>query len=149
MTDGGTILDDALSYDIFSQAGQAVMSPVGVDPLGGLEPERILASGASQSAGRLVIYHNSIQPLANLFDAFFLSVGGGTVRTDLGVPVFKLQSETEAIFIALRVRIAPAGQRHPPNLAGSRHGPCRSDLPGQRRRQCESGFDSDHAAWPL
>ncbi len=101
VTDGGTILDDALSYDIFSQAGQAVMSPVGVDPLSGLQPERILASGASQSAGRLVVYHNSIQPLADLFDAFFLLVGGGTVRTDLGVPVFKLQSETEAIFIAL------------------------------------------------
>jgi hypothetical protein len=101
VTDGGTILDDGLSYDIFSQAGQAVMNPVGVDPLSGLQPERILASGASQSAGRLVIYYNSIQPLASLFDAFFLLVGGGTVRTDLGVPVFKLQSETEAIFIAL------------------------------------------------
>jgi len=101
VTDGGTILNDALSYDIFSQAGQAVTNPVGVDPLSGLQPERILASGASQSAGRLVVYHNSIQPLANLFDAFFLLVGGGTVRTDLGVPVFKLQSETEAIFIGL------------------------------------------------
>jgi hypothetical protein len=101
VTDGGTILDDALSYDIFSQAGQAVLSPVGVDPLGGLQPERMVASGASQSAGRLVVYYNSIQPLANLFDGFMLLVGGGTVRTDLGVPVFKMQSETEAIFIAL------------------------------------------------
>jgi hypothetical protein len=101
VTDGGTLVDDELSYDIFSQAGQAIMSPVGVDPLSGLQPERILASGASQSAGRLVVYYNSIQPLANLFDGFFLLVGGGTVRTDLGVPVFKLQSETEAIFIAL------------------------------------------------
>jgi hypothetical protein len=101
VTDGGTLVDDELSYDIFSQAGQAIMSPVGVDPLSGLQPERIPASGASQSAGRLVVYYNSIQPLANLFDGFFLLVGGGTVRTDLGVPVFKLQSETEAIFIAL------------------------------------------------
>jgi hypothetical protein len=101
VTDGGTVLNDGLSYDIFSQAGQALLNPVGVDPLAGLQPERILASGASQSASRLTIYYNSIQPLADLFDAFFLSVGGGTVRTDLGVPVFKLQSETEAIFIAL------------------------------------------------
>jgi hypothetical protein len=99
VTDGGTILDDALSYDIFSQAGQAVMHPVGVDPLAGLHPERHLASGASQSAGRLATYYNSIQPLAGLFDGFMLLVGGGTVRTDLGVPVFKVQSETEAIFI--------------------------------------------------
>jgi len=101
VTDGGTILDDALSYDIFSQAGQAIVNPVGVDPLAGLQPERILASGASQSAGRLVVYYNSIQPLAELFDGFLLLVGGGTVRTDLGVPVFKVQSETEAIFIGL------------------------------------------------
>jgi hypothetical protein len=101
VTDGGTILDDALCYDIFSQAAQAIMNPVAVDPLNGLQPERILASGASQSAGRLATYYNSIQPLANLLDAFLLVVGGGDVRTDLGVPVFKVQSETEAIFIAL------------------------------------------------
>jgi hypothetical protein len=100
VTAGGTILNDALSYDIFSQAGQAIAHPVGVDPLGGLQPGLILASGASQSAGRLTTYHNSIHPLAGLFDGFFLLVGGSTVRTDLGVPVFKVQSETEAAFAA-------------------------------------------------
>ena len=35
VTQGGTITGDDLSYDIFSQAGQAVRSPMGVDPLGG------------------------------------------------------------------------------------------------------------------
>ena len=100
VTEGGTILNDALSYDIFSQAGQAIAHPVGVDPLAGLEPELILASGASQSATRLTTYYNSIHPLAGLFDGFFLLVGGSTVRTDLGVPVFKVQSETEAAFAA-------------------------------------------------
>jgi hypothetical protein len=103
VTEGGTILNDALSYDIFSQAGQAIAHPVGVDPLAGLQPERILASGASQSASRLTIYYNSIHPLAGLFDAFFLLVGGSSVRTDLGVPVFKVQSETEAAFAAAGV----------------------------------------------
>ena len=101
VTDGGTLLEDQLSYDIFAQAGQALLNPVGVDPLNGLEPERILASGASQSASRLTIYYNSIQPLQSLFDAFMLLVGGSTVRTDLAAPVFKVQSETEAIFIGL------------------------------------------------
>jgi hypothetical protein len=100
VTDGGTILNDALSYDIFSQAGQALAHPVGVDPLAGLVPERILASGASQSASRLTTYYNSIHPLAGLFDGFFLLVGGSGVRTDLGTPVFKVQSETEAAFAA-------------------------------------------------
>src|SRR5215475_9561901 len=100
VTDGGTILNDALSYDIFSQAGQAIAHPVGVDPLAGLVPEVILASGASQSASRLTTYYNSIHPLAGLFDGFFLLVGGSSVRTDLGVPVFKVQSETEVAFAA-------------------------------------------------
>ena len=102
VTNGGTLPDDELGYDIFSQAGQAVMSPVGVEPLGGLQAERIIARGASQSAFRLGIYYNSIQPLANLFDGFVLIIGpNSTVRMDLGVPVFQLHTETEAISIAL------------------------------------------------
>lgn len=123
VTDGGTLVDDELSYDIFSQAGQAVMSPVGVDPLAGLRPERILASGASQSASRLTVYYNSIQPLAGLFDGFMLLVGGGLVRTDLDVPVFKPQSETEAIFAALGfVPLQPDSDVHRTwQVAGTAH----------------------------
>jgi hypothetical protein len=100
VTDGGTILNDALSFDIFSQAGQAIMSPTGVRPLGDLQPQRIIASGASQSAGRLNTYYNSIQPLANLYDGFILLVSPGTTRTDLGIPIFRLLSETEISTVA-------------------------------------------------
>jgi hypothetical protein len=123
VTEGGTFMDDELSYDIFSQAGQAVVSPVGVDPLDGLTPQRILASGASQSAGRLVVYYNSIHPLAGLFDGFLLLVGGNTVRTDLAAPVFKVQSETEAIFAALGfVTLQPDGDTvRTWQVAGSAH----------------------------
>jgi hypothetical protein len=100
VTAGGTLLSDQLSYDIFSQAAQAVMNPVGVDPLPGFERKLLLASGASQSASRLTIYYNSIEPLAGVVDGYLLLVGGSTVRGDLGIPVFKVQSETEAIFAA-------------------------------------------------
>src|SRR5215470_14765580 len=34
---GGTVNNDALSYDIFSQAGQAIRNPKGMDMLGGLK----------------------------------------------------------------------------------------------------------------
>lgn len=95
VTAGGTVLDDSLSYDIYSQAAQALRNPTGVDPLGGLRPQVLVAIGASQSEGRLVLYHNSIQPLAGVFDAFFLHIGGGRLRTDLDVKVFKMNSETE------------------------------------------------------
>jgi hypothetical protein len=91
VTQGGTILDDALSYDIFSQAAQAVRSPVGVDPMGELNVERVFAIGGVPS---LATYYNSIHPLAGVFDAFSIDVvAGGLLRTDLNVKVFKLLSE--------------------------------------------------------
>jgi hypothetical protein len=92
VTQGGTILNDALSFDIFSQAAQAVRSPVGIDPMGGLNVERIIASGA---AGRLVTYHNSIHPLAGVFDAFAIDLISASLRTDLDVKVFRLLSEAD------------------------------------------------------
>ena len=100
VTDGGTILNDALSYDIFSQGAQAIRTPVGATIMGGLPVKRIIALGASQSQGRLVIYHNSIHPLANLFDGYVLYLGlGGKLRTDLSVKVFKVDCETDLLFL--------------------------------------------------
>jgi len=98
VTDGGTITNDTLSYDIFSQAGQAIVHPVGVDPLAVLRPgvERVVMTGASQSAGRLQIYFNSVRPLDPIYDALLLIVGGGRTRTDQGIKVFKFTSETDA-----------------------------------------------------
>jgi hypothetical protein len=108
---------DSYSYDIFSQAAQAVMRPQGLDPLEGLVPERMIAVGQSQSAFRLVSYVNGVSPLIDLFDAFLLMArGGGSasisqppladvptpeavfIRTDQAIPVITLQSETD-IFV--------------------------------------------------
>src|SRR5262245_55446722 len=95
--------------------------------MGGLEVERVVALGASQSAGRLATYLNAIQPLERALDGFILAIyfgsgsalevgdavvnlgtmrpvapGGGLrgsnlLRDDLGVPVFVVNSELEAI----------------------------------------------------
>jgi hypothetical protein len=62
VTQGGTILDDALSFDIFSQAAQAVRSSTGVDPMGGLRVERVIAMGWSQSAARVNTYPTRFIP---------------------------------------------------------------------------------------
>ena len=103
---------DDYSYDIFSQAAQSVLRPVGLDPLEGLVPEVLLAAGQSQSAFRLVTYVNAVNPLIDLFDGFLLhSRGGGStpislqadepmpeavfIRTDVATPVITLQSETD------------------------------------------------------
>jgi hypothetical protein len=95
VTAGGTVFDDSLSYDVFAQSAQAVLQPTGTDPLGGLPVKEAFAVGASQSAGRLTVYHNAIHPLHQLFDGFYLLVGGGPLRTDLDVKVLRYLSETD------------------------------------------------------
>jgi Alpha/beta hydrolase domain len=74
---------DAFSYDIFSQAAQAVESPApgGPQPLGddlAGQVRRVIADGESQSAGRMFTYVNAIQPLTSQFDGFLIhSTNGG------------------------------------------------------------------------
>lgn len=63
---------DKYSFDMFSQVSQAVLHPVGTDPLAGLHVRRAIASGDSQSANFLVTYVNAFAPLAKLFDGYFL-----------------------------------------------------------------------------
>ena len=97
VTADGTITNDALCYDIFADIARAVRNPGHPDLLGGLKAQRIFATGHSQSAGRLAIYVNSVHPLAPVFDAVVVHGGGGKIRTDLNVKVFKLLSETDVI----------------------------------------------------
>ena len=94
VTHGGTVTGDGLSFDVFSQAGQAIKNPGKVDMLGGLKPRHVLAVGESQSASRLATYVNSIHPLANVYDGFFLlSSLNQKIRTDLNAPVWKISTE--------------------------------------------------------
>ena len=103
---------DRYSYDIFSQAGQAIRHPDGTNPLAGLRPRKLLAAGESQSAFRMVTYVNAVDPLARVYDGFlvhsrfasgapiFDGPGGDVpapshVRTDLRVPVLVFESETD------------------------------------------------------
>ncbi len=103
---------DAWSYDIFSQAGAALRSG---GLLGPLAARRLIAIGESQSAMFLVSYINAVDPLAKVFDGFFVHGRGATgaafdgvrrrpgladapgerIRDDARVPVLVLQSETD------------------------------------------------------
>ncbi|WP_289025789.1 alpha/beta hydrolase domain-containing protein [uncultured Cellulosimicrobium sp.] len=124
LTDGGTVTDDTLSWDVFSQAVAAVRDPAGTAPLGPLEAERVVATGHSQSAGRLWSYVNSVDPLAGVVDAVVLHGGGGLLRDDLVTPVFKVNSETD-----VAIDLLGAAQRQPDTdvrrtweVAGASHG---------------------------
>ena len=104
---------DSFSYDIFSQAGQAVRHDSAL-VLGGLKPQKVIAAGESQSAGRLMTYIDAVQPIADVYNGFlvhsqfgtgaalsqapqtsYLAPTPTTIRSDLGVPVFEFETETD------------------------------------------------------
>ena len=97
VSDGGTITNDALSYDVFADVARAARKPNGAALLGTLKPQRVFATGHSQSSARLTTYVNSVHPLDPVFDAVILHGGGGKVRADLTIKVWKLNSETDVI----------------------------------------------------
>ena len=116
---------DSFSYDMFSQAAQAVRLASGV--LGTTTASRVIAIGESQSAFRLTTYVNAIQPIEHLFDGFLIhSRGGGAAalsqspgtsilaptpsftRDDLDIPVLTLESETDLLALGY----LPARQRN-------------------------------------
>ncbi len=107
---------DSFSYDIFSQAGQAIRQPASVSPLGDLKIKKVIAAGDSQSAFRLTTYVNAIDPLTQMFDGYLLHSRGGSaaalsqspqpaipapnptlIRGDVRVPVLTFETETDLI----------------------------------------------------
>ncbi len=95
VTGGGAFITDQLSYDIFAQAAQALKSPGAVDVLGGLEIERVLAIGASQSAGRMTTYYNVVLPQEQpVFDGYAFIVGSAPTRVG-PEPIIQVLSETD------------------------------------------------------
>ncbi len=104
---------DSFSYDIFSQAGQAVREDAAM-VLGGLRPHTLIAAGESQSAGRLMTYIDAAQPISHIYQGFLVHSQFGTgaplsqapqtsaaapmpttIRSDLGVPVLEFETETD------------------------------------------------------
>jgi Alpha/beta hydrolase domain len=125
VTAGGTITDNSLSYDIFSQAVKAIRNPAGRDPLGSLpKPQYVIATGHSQSARLLISYVNSILPLSNILDAVVLHGIGGALRTDLERPVFRLNSEGDVASPLLggAVRQPDSSHLRTWEVAGASHG---------------------------
>lgn len=123
VTADGTLLDDSLAYDIFSQAARAVRDPLGTDPLAGLRVERLVAAGISQGAARLVAYQNGVQPLAGLFDGFMPVVGGSTVRADSDARTFKVLSETDVARNQAAIRQPNTSRFRRWEIAGASHVP--------------------------
>ncbi len=115
---------DQYALDMYAQIGEALKAPH--DPaLGGLKPKHVLAIGESQSAFYLTTYADAIQPRTNIYDGIFIHSRGGSgaslagtsiasssgpddlrIRTDLTVPVFMSETQTDLI----QLGYAPAQQ---------------------------------------
>lgn len=93
LTAGGTVTDDSLSYDVFSQAAIAVKNGA----IAHWRPRTVIATGQSQSASRLATYANSVHPIAPVYDAITVIDGGVTLRPDLTTKIFKTASEYDVI----------------------------------------------------
>jgi hypothetical protein len=124
VTSGGTINNDALSYDVFMQAGQALRNPApgAIDMMGGLNARTWLAVGESQSAQRLSIFVNSVMPLGNVFDGvYMLSNYGQPVRPDPVAPVFKTLFEWDLQTGEAAIRMGDSPLFHTWEVAGTAH----------------------------
>lgn len=132
---------DEYALDIFDQVGLGLRSP-NVDVFGGLRPRYFVAVGESQSAFYLTTFADTLQPLSRAFGGIFIHSRGGSgapiggasitsgsgvegglrIRTDLGVPVFMFETQTDLIELGF----AAAQQPNTPGIrtwevAGTSH----------------------------
>ena len=128
--------NDGQSYDIFTQAAEAVRDD-SATLLGGLQPARVIGMGDSQSAFRLVTYVNAIQPISHAFNGFITigravvaaPIGSGLValsplpaliRTDSTTPYDPAQHRGR--HRGARRRVLPAARQHLPADLGAGRG---------------------------
>jgi len=132
---------DSYSYDIFSQAGQAVWDN-SAQLLGGLTPRHLIATGESQSASYLSTYVDAVAPLANVYNGYLLdsrlvpaalsqspqpavTPGNGhgfQFRTDISTPVFEFETESDVFGLTLYDRQPNTNQFRLWEVAGTSHG---------------------------
>jgi hypothetical protein len=115
---------DKYALDMYTQIGNALRTKENV-ALRGLHPTHYVAVGESQSAFYLTTFADAIQPLTHTFDGIFIHSRGGSgaplngsgitsgqgpknlrIRTDLNVPVFMFETQTDLI----QLGYAPAQQ---------------------------------------
>ncbi len=77
-------------YDMFTQAAKEIRnpSPGSVDPMGGLQVERIIATGHSYGAQVLGTYVNAVQPLEGLIDGFLPTDTAGAFPLNISEGIF-------------------------------------------------------------
>ena len=125
VTAGGTFTDDSLKWDIFSQAGQAIANPVGVDPLGRLPLQRtLIATGDSQSSSNIATYLNTVHRLEPIYPGAVLAGPLGIpTRPDVTTKILKVPSEWDVIAFESAIRQPDSATLVSWEVAGMSHSP--------------------------
>ncbi len=120
---------DQYALDIFAQIGEALRAPD--TALGPLKPKRLIAVGESQSAFYMTTFADALQPRSDVFSGLFIhSRGSGAaslngtsitsanevpknlrIRTDLTIPVFLFETQTDLIGLGYAVAQQPNTDR--------------------------------------
>ena len=152
---------DQYALDIFDQIGLGLRAaPSHV--LGPLHPRHIVATGESQSAFYLTTFADALEPHGHTFNGIFIHSRGGTaaplsgrsitansgaeamrIRTDLGVPVFMFETQTDLIELGY----APAQQPNTKDIrtwevAGTSHADSYLLGPASSVLHCSSAINS-------
>ncbi len=120
LTNGGTVLDDSQSYDIYTQIGRLLKS--GHAPLAGFNVKRVYAGGVSQSATFLARYYNGLQAATNVYDGFVIGLGGGQLSLNVPTKAFKVYTETD-VRGQFPLRVPDTATTHTWEIAGGSHVP--------------------------
>ena len=150
---------DQYSYDIYDQIAFGLRdTPSKV--LGPLRPQHILAVGESQSAAYLTTFVDTLEPHDYPYNGIFIHSRGGAgaplngasisagstqtpllIRTDLRVPVFMSETQTDMILLGYAPAQQPDTDRHPD--LGDRRDVPRRHLRGGRERSLPRVYDAD------
>jgi Alpha/beta hydrolase domain len=119
LTANGKFSNNELSFSVLTQVARVAKTPSIL--LGNLTVKNVVATGHSQSAGRLFQYYNRIQPLERVIDGFVLHGAGMMLRTDIPTPVWKLMSETDVIQRQASIRQQDSAYMRTWEVAGTSH----------------------------
>ena len=131
LTNGGTVLDDSQSYDVYTQIARLVKQgpSSGPNPFAGLDVRDVYAGGVSQSATFLIRYYNAIQAAAGAYDGFVVGLGGGAPRSDVGTKLMKVYTETDVLGSQAALRVPDSATIRTWEIAGGSHVPAAAVSP--------------------
>lgn len=131
LTNGGTLLDDSQSFDVYTQIAQLLKGKSRQNPLSDLDISKVYAAGASQSGRYLGVYYNTVQPLKHVYDGFLFALADSSLppRGEVGAKGIRVLTENDVYRgAAIPSKTAPdSATLRTWHIAGASHVPAYSN----------------------